>query len=369
MGNNKFMKQNKKSLLITLPSLKDIGGVASFYNTILPYLFKLNRYSISILEIGSTHGRKTFLYRIRDQFRFKVALKNKPNLVLINPSLNLKSFIRDGLFALQAKTHEVPILVFFHAWDWNLARKIFYYNIFKWFFKKTFAQANAFIVLGSEFKKKLKEWGIKAPIYLLNTVVDESLLEGFDIEEKIKRIKDSKDIKLLFLARIERGKGIFEVIDTFKILNSKNFPVHLSIAGDGSALKEVKDYVNSLSIKINFLGYVKGYHKAKVFAEHDIYCFPSYAEGMPISLLEAMSFGLTVITRPVGGIKDFFVNGKMGFITSSKNPVVFAELIAKLIDNKNKLIEISKYNYNFSKRHFSVSMVVKKLTEIFEKVI
>jgi len=366
-----MIRQNKKSVLITLPSLKDIGGVASFYNNVLPYLYNSKEYSISFLEIGSTHGRKTFFYRVRDQIRFKKVLKDNPDLVFINPSLNLKSFIRDGLFVWQAKTKNIRVLIFFHGWDWNFVKRISRQNILKWFFKKTFAQASAFIVLASEFKQQLREWGIKVPIYLLTTAVDDNLLEGFDIEEKIKRIKKAKVINLLFLARIEREKGIFEVINAFNMLLSKNFPVHLSIAGNGSVLNELRNYVNSLGIKdkISFLGYVKGNYKAKVFAEHDIYCFPTYyGEGLPTSLLEAMAFGLPVITRPVGGIKDFFVNKKMGFITHSKSPDIIAELLEKLINNRDILIEISKYNYDYAKKYFLASVVAEKLIKIFEKI-
>lgn len=49
----------------------------------------------------------------------------------------------------------------------------------------------------------------------------------------------------------------------------------------------------------------------------DIFFFPFYGEGMPISVLEAMAFSMPVITRNVGGIKDFFINGEMGFCTDS----------------------------------------------------
>lgn len=73
--------------------------------------------------------------------------------------------------------------------------------------------------------------------------------------------------------------------------------------------------------------------KIETFISHDIYCFPTYGEGMPVSLLEAMAFGFPVVTRPVGGIKDFFENGKHGFLTNSKDPEIFAELIEKFLKN------------------------------------
>jgi len=355
----------KNNILITLPDLRGKGGVSSFYKVVLPYLN--NNLNIIILEIGSVHSKEKFFYKINDQINFyKKLIYERPNLVLINPSFYFKSFIRDGIFTWQAKRKKVNVIVFFHGWNWKFVRKVSNFLVLKWFFKKTFAKADAFIVLASEFKKQLVRWQIKVPIYLLTTAVEDSLLEGFDIKQKIEFLRNDKLVKLLFLARIEKEKGIFETVEAFKILILKKLPVQLSIAGDGSVLNTIKQYVNSSHIKdkVNFLGYIKGKEKAKVFAEHDIYCFPTYGEGMPVSLLEAMAFGLPVVTRAVGGIKDFFQNEKMGFITDSKEPQVISSFIEELVHDRTKLIKICEYNYNYAKKNFLASIVAKKMIKI-----
>ena len=192
------------------------------------------------------------------------------------------------------------------------------------------------------------------------------MLKNFNIKEKIERAKKNKVLKILFLARIEREKGIFETIDAFNMLVLKKLSVKLSIAGDGPALKEVKEYVNFLHINqyVNFLGYVTGKKKIETFISHDIYCFPTYGEGMPVSLLEAMAFGLPVVTRPVGGIKDFFENGKHGFLTNNKDPKILAELMEKILKNDHLFKSISLYNHQFVKKNFMASKVAEKLKKI-----
>ena len=356
--------KNIKKVLITLPSLKGKGGVANFYNYILPYLNKSNL-KFDLLEIGSAKSKFLF-HRLKDQILFKRHLQHMPNSVLVNPSLDIKSFFRDGLFIWQAKKKNFPVLVFFRGWDNRFAEKVS--TKFYWFFKKTFAKADGFIVLASDFKKQLRQWGIEVPIYILSTAIGDDLLQNFNIKEKIEYVNKERNkvLKILFLARIEKGKGIFETIDAFNILLSKRLPVKLSIAGDGPSLNEVKRYVNSLQLDqyINFLGYVTGKNKIETFISHDIYCFPTYSEGMPVSLLEAIAFGLPAVTRPVGGIKDFFENGKHGFLTDSKDPEIIADLIEKIYKDEYLYRSMSLYNHQYAKKHFLASKVAEKLKKI-----
>lgn len=88
---------------------------------------------------------------------------------------------------------------------------------------------------------------------------------------------------------------------------------------------------------------------------------------MPTSVLEAMAFGLPIITRPVGGLSDFFENEKMGYLVQSLNPNDFAEKIIYLFDNQDSIEEIGEYNYIYAKKHFYASNVALKMESIFNK--
>lgn len=356
-------------IVITLPSSLGKGGVSNYYNSVLPFLSDEINYRISCVEIGSVDLSYKLLHPLIDQVRvYKAISNNKAELLHVNPSLDAKSLFRDGMFVYWALRRRLPVLVFFHGWDISFEPHI--ENRLRWFFKKTFMQADAFIVLASAFKEKLRKWGIDAPIHLATTTIDEQLLSDFSIAEKVNLLKTATKIKILFLSRIEEKKGIFETIDAVRILISRGQNVSLSIAGDGSAMKEVLDYLHSNNLRgddVTLLGYVSGQKKKSVFDTHHIYCFPSHGEGMPTSLLEAMSFGMPVITRPVGGIRDFFRNGKMGYLTEKKDPEVIAELIENLISNKNKMVDMALYNHEYAKERFSASKVARRIKRIYEK--
>jgi glycosyltransferase involved in cell wall biosynthesis len=366
---HKPVNEKRKHILITLPSLKDQGGVAGFYNSVLPYLSG-EGFVISTLEIGSTRGAGRLLYPISDQLRFKRATSRlKPDLVHVNPSLGIKSFIRDGLFIYQAKRKRLPVIVFFRGWikgfEQIVSKKLL------WFFKLTYGQADCFIVLATDFKETLQKWGITQPIYLATTAVDESLVKGFSIFDKLKQLEKAREIKILFLARLEREKGVFETVDAISDLIRKGFPISLSIAGDGKILGELQQYVAEKRLaenSIRFLGYVKKGAKSAAFAQHHIYCLPTaYGEGLPNSILEAMAFGMPVVTRPVGGIADFFKDGRMGSLCQEKTADEIATSLEDLIVDRAKMIKMSKYNFDYAKEHFMASSVARNLVDIYQQ--
>jgi glycosyltransferase involved in cell wall biosynthesis len=356
-------------ILITLPSLNDKGGVASYYNSILPFLIQTKDINISLFHIGSRENKTKSFHFITDQVRFaKKISKGNIDIVHVNPSLDLKSFFRDGLIVYQAKQKNIPVLVYWHGWKIEFANKVERFLI--WFFKWTFQRADRTIVLADEFKEQLKAWGLKTPIDLGTTAVDESLLTGYNFDKKSNSMIKMDEVKILFLSRIEKAKGIFETLDAFKLLLMKDLNIHLSIAGEGLALEHAKIYSNRIGLpkkKVSFLGYLKNKKKAEAFASHHIYCLPTYYdEGLPASVLEAMAFGLPVITRPVGGLKDFFENKKMGYITKSRSPSKISELIELLLKDRTMLLDMAKYNYQYAKIFLS-SKVAEQLFLIYRR--
>jgi len=175
---------------------------------------------------------------------------------------------------------------------------------------------------------------------------------------------------ILFLSRVEREKGVYEAIDAFVTINSRHHSVTMTIAGDGGELSNARAYVLSRGIEgVEFSGYIRGEAKNSVFSRADVYLFPTYGEGMPISVLEAMAYGLPVITRPVGGIKDFFADGEMGYITESLDPGVFAALLERLIIDPEICRRMSEFNRQYAYDHFRASQVAGRLLKIYGDVI
>ncbi|SCY73676.1 glycosyltransferase family 4 protein [Desulfoluna spongiiphila] len=308
--------------------------------------------------------RDLFLFFIT--FPFKI-IKHRADVVHLNPSLEVKGLFRDGFFLLIGKLFNLKSVVFIHGWNEKTASKIKSCHLFSTIFKMIYNRSDIIVVLANEFKHSLREIGLKTKIIVETTMVDDEMVPIKNVYNKCISSNHSNKINILFLARIERSKGIYEAIDTFVILRQKYSNIRLIVAGDGNDLSEVKKYVDSIgSHGIDFIGYISGKTKEAVLLNSDIYLFPTtYGEGMPISLLEAMALGNAVITRYVGGIPDIFINGKNGFITDSKSPDVYARLIEKMILDQSLLRRIGMNNFNYAQEYFFASKVTKRIESIY----
>lgn len=357
-------------VLITTPRLEKLGGVAIFYEVLQKYF----RQDVEYFSVGSLPHRERWgcsIFRLlRDYWRFWRKLRNTDyDIVHLNPSLTPKAITRDAVFLLIAKVLGKKVLVFMLGWDFKCEQIIRRY--FLTLFRFVYFKADAFVVPASEFRHKLKDMGYHKRIFLKTTAVDDIFLAYRNIASD-GNSSDSEERKfnILFLSRVEKTKGVYEVIDTYRILKARHPKLFLTIAGNGAELDSVIKYARNLGIQdIKFPGFVEIETKTTLFKQADVYFFPSYSEGMPISVLEAMALGLPIVTRPVGGIRDFFENGKMGFITDSLSPDDFAPLLEKLIENPHLQRQIGQFNRRFAKKHFAASVVTGRIEDIYRKLL
>jgi glycosyltransferase involved in cell wall biosynthesis len=173
----------------------------------------------------------------------------------------------------------------------------------------------------------------------------------------------------LYLARLDTGKGLPEAIEAFAGLQQRYPSVSLTVAGDGPERAAAELDVSRRGLReVRFLGHVSGTAKARAFQQADIYLFTSLAEGMPNSVLEAMAFGLPIVTRPVGGIRDFFEDGRMGYATDSSDPGDYTELLGRLVSNPELCATMGQYNRAFARQRFAASVVAARLLTIYAQV-
>ena len=367
-------KSFNKKLLFLVPAKSAKGGIVNYFN-VLEGRFNL---PVEYFVRGARNWPKRD-GKLKEIFRAWNDLKSfrkriqKEDISIVQSSTSLGSFavIRDGLFLHVAKKRGIFTIAFFRGWDENFEKKLRGWKLF--LFKKYYFKSNAFIVLSTKFEKKLRAWGYKGDIHIESTIVDENLLNTFNQKElqlKLGQLNLSS-VRLLFLARTEKSKGLFEAINAFIILK-ETFPgLKLTVAGDGFAKEEAISVIHDhqLDHDVEFVGYVKGSEKAEVFKKSHIYLFPSYTEGMPNSVLEAMAFGLPIITTPVGGLTDFFKEGKNGYYVEIKNVNQIVHKAKELIRNPQFYEQISIENSKYSRNRFVSKEVIKRLERIYIKVL
>ena len=337
-------------ILINTPSLVLLGGVANHYLGLKKYW----TYNVRYNTVGRRSKRISGLFLIPYdivKFIFRL-LFFSPDIVLLNPSLGKSALKRDFIFLKIAKAMNFKVVVFIHGFNWDYAKKV---N--KHWVTDNLNRASLIFVLAHAFEEELVAWGVDVPILLGTTKVDDALLENYD-----QNVRDGHVKNILFLSRIEKEKGIFITIETYRILKKKYPFLRLTIAGEGGALPEVRKKIADNDIAdVNITGRLSGRALVDAFINADLFLFPSYGEGMPAAVLEAMAFGQPIFTRNVGGLPDFFENGKMGFITDSLDPVDFANAMEKYIEDTQLTKRVSDYNAQYACSHFMASKVAKDM--------
>jgi len=344
-------------ILINTPDTSILGGVANHYKGLLPFWSQEVEYNF----IGRRKSIPSPVILIYDYLKYLfLCIYGKYDIIILNPSLGKTAIKRDTLFLRIAKWFNIKTIIFFHGWSNDIVADL---NNNSSKFKETFNKADKIIVLAQAFKNDLIKWGITKPIFLTSTKVNDELLIDFNFNDK------EWNQNILFLTRIETYKGIFTTLEAFETIKIQIPNATLTIAGDGSQLSKAKEFVKQHKLKdVHFLGNVTGDKLIDTFANSSLYILPSHGEGMPTSVLEAMAFGLPIVSRPVGGLVDFFEQNKMGYLIKSLKPEEFAEKIIQLLSNTEQLKEIGKYNYEYAKKNFLASKVALEIENIVANV-
>ena len=239
------------------------------------------------------------------------------------------------------------MIIFWHVWDPDLAAAMTGKKLKK--FANKYFQADKMLVLHSKARQDLERWGYCGRTAIATTCF-EKCFDNLAYDKKF-----ALPGKVLFMARLEKSKGIMTALAIAETVAQKSRdPIEFIIAGDGSAMPEAQEYVRLHKLdNVKFTGFVQGSSKLDILQYSHLFLQCSSHEGMPCSLLEAMACSLPTVTSAVGGIPDFFENGKMGFMLETMEPTAYAEKIIELLDSPEKLQRMGNYNYNYAREHFT----------------
>lgn len=355
-----------KKILILTPGPDLPGGVANYYQLFKKYKDSITC-KIDFLYVGTsleTPLLQKFYWSFKNIAKF-LSMVNSYDIIQINPSLGFfRGMLRDAFYnTVSKRLFRKKTIVFFRGWDESVAASIEKDNrhFFNWCFN-----CNLCLVLSYSFKSTFEKWKLPATKIIVETTT---------YEEHTNQTTSTKEVnnKLLFMSRFLKEKGGDLVLQTFAILKKQLPQLKLYMAGDGPAKNDWEKLSQSLNISgsVAFTGYVRGNEKYDLFHDSDIFFFPTnYGEGMPNVILEALGYGLVILTKPAGGIKDVIEDGKNGWAVDSNSPEVFAQLILSLYEEKNNklLRQIAAANVVYAKQRFEIKKVLHRFQEYYDSL-
>jgi glycosyltransferase involved in cell wall biosynthesis len=135
-----------------------------------------------------------------------------------------------------------------------------------------------------------------------------------------------------FIGRCEASKGLFDLLEAANLLRGTIPQVRLECAGDGDLAKAARYAIAlNLGTRVSLPGWVDRQATRELLQRASVFVLPSYAEGLPVSLLEAMAAGCPVIATPVGGIPDVITDGIDGLIVPAGDPEALAHAIQRVL--------------------------------------
>jgi glycosyltransferase involved in cell wall biosynthesis len=347
-----------QSILLVTPNLNLPGGVSEFNKLLLKHSsLPISTFILSGAGKHIVGFLKSILFGF-DVIRFLVkVIMCSETIVHLGPSLGINALKRDAVFCWIAKAAGKKVYMQWHGW--NPANEDIFTGKKLHFLRKTLFRADHIRFLSQSFERTLISIGYRNSTSVGNSFVDD------DIQRDPAKVKRSSNyINILFLSTVSRNKGIFLALDLFRKLKNVYPNLIFTIAGDGPEMETIKLEVQISGLRdIEVVGHVQDDRKKVTYQKADLYLFPSYYEGMPLSVLEAMSYGLPIVCSSVGAIPDFFINEKMGFIIEYQDMDAYYNALELLITNSLRRWEIGEFNYKFAKDNFLASKNVQSIDE------
>ena len=212
--------------------------------------------------------------------------------------------------------------------------------------------------------KSWKLW-FENTIHHKNVVVIKNVIAPPHINKK----KNDKFV-ILFFGRLGKRKGIYDILDVLsehreEFINKLEF----LFGGDGD-VEQVQAIIRERNLNdiAKYHGWVSGIKKERLLNQADAYILPSYNEGLPISVLEAMSYSLPIISTTVGGIPEILKNNENGFIMEPGDKIAIYHAISKLMANEAMTKRMGENSLNKVQEHLP-DYVARQLQTLYDSLV
>jgi glycosyltransferase involved in cell wall biosynthesis len=180
-------------------------------------------------------------------------------------------------------------------------------------------------------QKLVTEWGLQK--YTKKIVIAHEQFIDFNQFKPINN--KNNDVVIGFVGRLSEEKGILNFIQSIPFILQKREDVHFLIGGDGHLKATLDKYLheNNLSDKVELCGWINHDELIKYFNKIHLLVLPSYTEGLPNIMLEAMACGVPLLATRVGAITDVIIDNETGFLMENNSPECIAKNVFRVLDN------------------------------------
>lgn len=357
-------KAAKPHVLMLGPSPDSQGGIASVAKTLITSeLAQGCRMEYIATTVDGSKPRK-LLQGIQALFRFSRRI-NSADLVHIHFSYGV-SMKRKAIFARLARKAGKRVILHCHSSEVE--------SVLKNGSKKQLEGLRDFLRLGdvtitmSQYWKRLFCESLFIPEESIAVIPN-----GISLNVLPRRDYSNRELKILYLGRIEPEKGIDILLEGVAALSRSHEygPISIILAGVGSdeAMRKYEDMAQKLNLNCTFWGWADESAKRSLFQACDVFVLPSLREVFPMALLEAMGAGIPCIASDCGSIPDIIEDGVSGVVFETGNIDSFISKSAPLLMDDRIREAYSQKGREKVENEYGIESVSRKMANLYEGVI
>ena len=360
------MDTNCKVIMIG-PGQGVVGGITAVTNTIVPGLMK---------QVDLTYFESVKERELRDSGRFSVKniflavsqftrffgemLRTRPQIVHLHTSHGL-GWLKDTLYIPITKLFGSKFVLHIHAADY---KQLVWENnkLLGWYSRSAMRQADLIVTVSEEWEKLIAQIAPAEKIVTLRNCID---TKEFDL----KRNTNGKTCSALFLGSVGDRKGTFDLIRAVALLSDQEKErLQVMIAGGEESHKDLQKAAGliddlGLGEVCKLVGVVRGQGKLELLAGSNLFVLPSYREGLPMAILEAMASGQAVLSTMVGGIPEVVREGHNGYLVQPGDIQGIAEKISILLKDEELLLKMGENSRSIALEELDVVPYLEQLIQ------
>lgn len=273
------------------------------------------------------------------------------------------SLYRKGIFLLAGKAAGIPVVLHHHGAEFipEYERRS---EIYRGLVARLVRAADLNIVLGKPWAEFL-EHRIGVPgsrlLLMYNAVPDPT-----GLAPARPRHRADAPLELLTLANLSPRKGIDDLLPVIAALLQEGWKLRLTLAGGGE-VERYRRMAENLGIadRCRFTGWVSPDEVRRLLCDADIFVLPSFHEGLPMSILEAMSFGLPVVATPVGSIGEALSSGETCLLVRPGDRLALADALRALLGSPSLRATLGSAGRQAFERRFDIVSYVDRLLDVY----
>jgi glycosyltransferase involved in cell wall biosynthesis len=287
-------------------------------------------------------------------------LRGRVSLLHVH-SASRGSFWRKSLFCALARLFRVPYIFHLHSGEFPVFFRDDCGPLAKHWVRLTLCSAARVVALTSSWRSALEQIAPGAKITVLGNPV---ALAG-----PLPPVRGARR-HLLFLGRLREKKGVYDLVRAMPAVLAVMPQARFTLAGDGD-LEGVAKLACELGVAaaLNLPGWVDGPAKDQLLAGADVLLLPSYFEGLPICILEAMALGMPVISTNVGGIPEVLDNGRCGILLKPGDVPALSRAIIEILQEPALAEQLRFAAFERVSTVYSTTAVLQALGELYQPLL